>query len=294
MATLYIIGNGFDLWHGLPTSYDDFYEYAKETLDELESYFRLDTIKTGPWCDFESSLGTYDWSLFYGTHDHTDVTAECFKPSEAYGLQDELDEQTDILVRRIEEQFNEWVDGIDVSAAPKLLQFDHDARFLTFNYTSTIQLVYGVDSNRVLHIHGRVDRDRLIFGHGATIEEEPELDENGDSNRTMFSDAESAAKYPFYDFQKPTDEVIGKNREYFESLGGITAIAVIGHSLSDVDLPYFEELAKRTVGRCWLVYCYTELDESHHVRQLVKCGISNETISYMRISKPIGQDLMPR
>ena len=57
MTKLYIIGNGFDLWQGLPTSYDLFYEYAKETLDELESYFHIDTAQSGPWYDFENSLG---------------------------------------------------------------------------------------------------------------------------------------------------------------------------------------------------------------------------------------------
>lgn len=32
-------------------------------------------------------------------------------------------------------------------------------------------------------------------------------DDNGDSNRTMFSDAEGAAKNPFYALQKPVSEV---------------------------------------------------------------------------------------
>lgn len=33
MAKLYMIGNGFDLWHGLPTGYDRFYAFAKEMID---------------------------------------------------------------------------------------------------------------------------------------------------------------------------------------------------------------------------------------------------------------------
>lgn len=58
MTKLYIIGNGFDLWHKLPTSYDLFYDFAKDTLDELESYFYIDTTQGGPWSDFENCLGT--------------------------------------------------------------------------------------------------------------------------------------------------------------------------------------------------------------------------------------------
>lgn len=279
MTTLYIIGNGFDLWHGLPTSYGHFYEFAKDALDDLESYFCIDTTKSGPWHDFENCLGTYDWGLFYEDYNHIDVTAESFKPSEAYGLEDELVEQTDNLVRIIEEQFHEWVDGIDVLVAPRKMEFDPNARYLTFNYTSTLQLVYGIDSNNVLHIHGRSDSmDQLIFGHRETMEEEPELDENSDSNRTMFSDAEGVAKYPFYALQKPINEVIAKSRDYFDSLRGVKEITVIGHSLSDVDLPYFQEVARSTMGCRWLVYCYTESDVKHHVWQLIKCGISKENI----------------
>lgn len=104
MTTLYIIGNGFDRWHGLPTSYDHFYEFAKDALDDLDSYFCIDTTKNGPWHDFENCLGTYDWSLLYEDHNHTDVTADSFRPSEAYGLEDELDEQTDSLIRIIRDR----------------------------------------------------------------------------------------------------------------------------------------------------------------------------------------------
>lgn len=114
MTTLYIIGNGFDLWHELPTSYDLFYKYAKETLDELESYYCINTVQSGPWNDFEDSLGTFDWGLFYEAHDNTDITAEDFRPSEAFGLEDDLTDQADDLVNNIKERFHDWINGIDV------------------------------------------------------------------------------------------------------------------------------------------------------------------------------------
>ena len=101
MKKLYIIGNGFDLWHGLPTSYDQFYQYAKETLDNLEEYFYIEEKKCGPWSDFENSIGTFDWKSMYDAYDYTDITADNFKTSEAFGLEDELKEQTDRLVERI-------------------------------------------------------------------------------------------------------------------------------------------------------------------------------------------------
>ncbi len=71
MTTLYIIGNGFDLRHGLPTGPGCFYEFAKDVLDELEWFFYIDITKDGPWYHFEKSLGTFDWRMFYDAHDHT-------------------------------------------------------------------------------------------------------------------------------------------------------------------------------------------------------------------------------
>jgi len=280
MSTLHIIGNGFDLWHGLPTSYDLFYKFAKDTLDELESFFHIDTTHGGPWSDFENTLGSFDWEGFYDVHDNTDVTAEDFRPSEAFGLEDDLTEQADALVDTIKERFHAWIDEIDVSLASRKMSFSGTDLFLTFNYTSTLQLVYGIDGGNVLHIHGRSNtNDDLIFGHGATMKEEPELDENGDSNRTMFSDAESVAKYPFYALQKPVNEIVRGNSDFFHSLGGVSAISVIGHSLNDIDLPYLEEVARNAKGAKWAVCCYRPEDEDHHIHQLLKCGVPRGDIT---------------
>ncbi|WP_240532370.1 bacteriophage abortive infection AbiH family protein [Moritella marina] len=271
---LYIIGNGFDLWHGLPTSYDDFYVFAKELLDEMESYYLFDMSHSGPWSDFENSLGFFEWKYFYEAYNHIDVTSESFRPSEAYGLEDELTEQADSHVEAIKESFREWIEEIDASAASQKLKLPREANYLTFNYTSTLQSVYGIHGDKVLHIHGQAESyDELIFGHGETREEEPELDENGDSNRTMFSDAEGAAKYPFYAFQKPVNEVLQNNFAFVDSLNNYLEITVIGHSFNKIDLPYFKRLAERSKNAIWLVSTYEESDAIHHLEQLVKCGV---------------------
>ena len=287
MTKLYIIGNGFDLWHELPTSYDLFYEFAKSTLDELESYFCIDITQSGPWCDFENCLGTFNWKLFYDAHDYTDVTAESFRPSESFGLVDDLIEQADHLVCAIKECFHAWIEEIDVALAKKkMTAFYNNDLFLTFNYTSTLELVYGVNSDKIVHIHGRSDAfDDLIFGHRKTMTENPELDENGNSNRTMFSDAESAAKLPFYAFQKPVDKVIAKNSSFFQSLSGISTVSVIGHSLNEIDLPYFKAVARNAKSAKWVIYFHKPEDEDYHIEQLLKCGVQRGKIAICTYSE---------
>ena len=280
MTKLYIIGNGFDLWHGIPTSYDQFYEYAKGLLNEIETYYTFDMRHAGPWSDFENSLGCFEWEYFYDAHYHIDPTSDSFRPSEVYGLEDDITEQADNYVEAVKVIFSEWVDGIDITIADVRLDFPSEASFLNFNYTSTLQSIYGIDEDKVLHIHGRSEKyDELVFGHGETREEEPEIDENGDSNRTMFSDAQGAAKYPFYAFQKPVGEVIEKNQIFFDSLKGVREIIVIGHSLNKIDLPYFKRVAEGATEAEWLVCCYEEADEYHHVQGLLNCGVPRNLIS---------------
>ena len=102
--------------------------------------------------------------------------------SETYSLEDELEERSNDLHRSIAEGFVGWVDEIDVTSASPRMTFEDGANFINFNYTGTLQRVYGVPDRRVLHIHGKSEGGQPVFGHGIEIgDSEPELDENGDS-----------------------------------------------------------------------------------------------------------------
>lgn len=55
MSRLYIIGNGFDIAHGIPCRYSDFRRYCKEEMPEM--YEKLNRYYDGGdklWSDFES------------------------------------------------------------------------------------------------------------------------------------------------------------------------------------------------------------------------------------------------
>ena len=60
---LFIIGNGFDLWHNLPTNYKDFYQQYREYLDQIEHYFPNGLQEEELWSDFENVLGKFDESI---------------------------------------------------------------------------------------------------------------------------------------------------------------------------------------------------------------------------------------
>lgn len=281
MATVYVIGNGFDLWHKLPTSYACFYDFAKKTLDEIETYYSFGVNQAAPWCDFENSLGCFNWEDFYDAHNNIDASEENFRPSFVYGLEDELREQADSHVEAIRNCFCDWINGIDASTAVRRIVFSNGARFITFNYTSTLQSVYGIADANILHIHGRAETsDELIFGHGEEIEEEPELDGNGDSNRTIFTDAENAAVYPLYALKKPVEDVLKSHENFFKTLTDATEIVVIGHSLNKVDLPYFQRICEQARSAKWTVCLYTPEEKTHRMQALIECGVPFERINF--------------
>ena len=286
MEILYIIGNGFDLWHGLPTKYADFYEYSREHLDELEQHFSNVPFHETLWNNFEQSLGKYDWSLFYDDYNHIDVLDDSFKPSMVYGLEDELSQESESLVEHIQSLFQEWIESISIENTKRQFYFITPNRFISFNYTPLLQNVYGIEDKYIFHIHGCSQNfDNLIFGHGEEIYEEPELDENGESNRTMFTDAEGAAKYPLYAFQKPVNETIQKNISRFEALSNVEVVIVIGHSLNDIDLPYFKVISKFSNSCEWIVSCHDEQEGQNHLLQLSKCGIDFRKITTCKIEE---------
>ena len=70
----------------------------------------------------------------------------------------------------------------------------------------------------------------------------------------MFSDAEASAKYPLHAFKKQVETIISKNHSYFASLRDVAEIVFIGHSLNDVDLPYFREIVNCAPTCRWVVY----------------------------------------
>lgn len=287
---LYIIGNGFDLWHKLPTSYSDFALFAEGTLEEIEEYFHLGKSQQPPWHEFEQHLGEFDDTNFYQAHNHTDVNADDFRPSHAYALTDDLAEQAENLVDSIRRAFTDWILTIDLSRTAPKTSFPLNAHFLSFNYTRTLEVVYGIPPSRIYHIHGVVDDDYaadLIFGHGNHIQEEPELDSEGNSNRHLFTDAQAAAKYPLYALQKPVLETLKNGAPIFDTWSDVSEVVVIGHSLNEIDLPYFRALAKKINKSHWTVVCYKPEESRQHRDQLERCGVPSKNI------KCCGYDSLP-
>ena len=277
-STLYVIGNGFDQRHGLKSSYGEYHEYVHNNTPNVEDflyqYFFLKEklyIKDEKyyWCNFENDLASFDAEQFYSDYDNvSEGTGDQENPqrSDYNGVEDEIIDESGKMHSEIRESFWNWINDIsETEIEQKNMHFEKDALFLSFNYTPTLEKVYNIPN--VFHIHGYIgdgNDEKLVFGHGMEVLEGeiPELDENGESNRTPSYDAEAASHILFYQFQKPVKNIIDENQSFFDSLKDVEKVVVLGHSLNDIDMLYILKIKKCISKKSsWLIVYYDNKDK---------------------------------
>lgn len=195
---LNVVGNGFDLYHGLPSSYYYFGCYLISTkpefYKEIVKMYNLDGIKMlghpGDdytyvvedvfWREFEKHLGDVDEDYVVGTH-IDDLDLENDDPVEI-----EMNEH--LVAHELKKSFVHWVkDTLDKEENYKLIKdyinivenkidINDEEYYLVFNYTHTLQKIYNVSDEKIHYVHGEClidddygdydDADDLIVGHG--------------------------------------------------------------------------------------------------------------------------------
>ena len=219
------------------------------------------------WCSLEQSLGIEWDDLCYETLDHTypDLTED--NP----GWDDfwiELHMCLEYLKKLTRDHFREWVESIDVSKVKPALDLPDTASFITFNYTPTLEYVYSVRPDRILHIHGCVlDKNELLqFGSP---------DNNPFELQKMLED-----KYGMDDFYGATIQQgvtvacdrcadTWKNIEgnydalnhFLDTLANVNTVIIMGNSFDKVDKPYYRDVLAPRYRDAERVFCEYESNE---------------------------------
>ena len=289
--TLYIIGNGFDLHHGLPTRYSDFKAYLEvvdhETHDWVQSYIPAG----GNWANLEQALAELDidsivsdMSCFLGSYADDE-----WSDAGHHDFQYEVDRVAEGLSKTLQGRFADWVRSIKIphrSNFSGLLQtLDANATFLTFNYTSTLTQLYDVSAENILHIHGEAgDPDsEIVLGHAWSAEERPLLYESVDPESAdhRLLEAFSTLDDFFSCTFKPSKRIISDHLSFFDRLDAIEQVIVLGHSISPVDSAYFLRLIEAFDGRQvrWTIAMRPENDRGELMDNLKRMGVSHDLIS---------------
>lgn len=290
---LNIIGNGFDLYHGLPSSYLYFAKYLIKSEDEFyEAFCQMYGINymkmIGPpiahkytltaedmfWSSFEAKLADIS-DDFVLNHIPDDLGLENPDPVE-------VEINDDIISEDIKKHFENWIEktlnikenyeiikNIYLESKYKL-DLDKKDFFLQFNYTQTIEKVYDIDDKNILYIHGKCG-EKLIVGHGDDkkirhIEndiEELEKDYMFDqSQNNRIAENYCILRY-LQKTRKDTESCRDDAKWFYENRvkNNVEKICVYGLSLGDVDLPYLEDVRKIYPNAIWNFYSFSDADK---------------------------------
>lgn len=283
---LYIIGNGFDIHHGIKSQYSDFKEWIYKTRKDSYLVGLMDTFFSNDsefWGDIEKALGEYD---------EVSITDFCepdnpkdFKYDHPGQWQDGLEGSIPWVFGQTMDDFrnafNEWVKSIDVNDIETDLYLPKEAKYLSFNYTETLEKAYYIPEENVLHIHGcrLLPNDEFVIGHGKhRDEEDPLLDED---ILLPYQNAYSEVIRIMNEWRKKPEFFIKKNELFFQSINTCKAVCVMGFSYSDIDMPYLNEIASIVDSNCrWLLYYHQNEDKQKAEAFVSNKGLADYSIDF--------------
>lgn len=264
---LFIIGNGFDLHHQIASKYSDFASYLERvdqhTFRIVEKYI---VPEKDLWSYLEECLSEIDVDQIedYAENYLDSYGADDWSDSYHHAYEYEIEQICDAISGKLRKHFADWVRQLEIPlhATVPVQCIDPSASFLNFNYTATLQRLYGVSDNRVLHIHGSAadTTAEIVLGHGWKRQKS--------DLRSHFTDEDTdvrvAGGFQLIDDLlaktfKPTKEILARNKVFFDGLRSVTEIFVLGHSMAQVDESYFGAVLENVSPKVhWTVSFYND------------------------------------
>lgn len=306
---LYVIGNGFDLMHGVRSSYYAFRDTLGKNsalLHALENFITFEDI----WADFEEALAHFNinamsngvivdnWLDILGAYDEDAGASEFFQATEAAA------NPIMTVVNELPRRFRMWVESLSIGTDDRPLQdiLRKNGQVLCFNYTEFIETLYGFHEDNICYIHGcrrkkkYFPKERLILGRmPQEVTYSYDFDDNSlkwikdpfklsmidvaqDNVIRLISEGDEA-------LTKNCSDIIYAQDTFFAGLDKIEDIVTIGHSLSPVDWDYFTEIVSRIPNIKdvrWYFGCHGLRDLDNLEKLLVKLGIARSAVSIFR------------
>ena len=277
---LYVIGNGFDVHHWIDSKYTDFKEWVRKNKD-ADLIGLMDTFFSNEcdfWADIENALGDYredEITEFCEPESSEDFRLEHPGQWQA-GVEDGIPYIFGNVMDRFRDAFNEWVRSIDIDSIEADLQLPAASKYLTFNYTETLERYYHIPEQNVLHIHGNrlANGDEFVIGHNNHRDINEPFEDDG--QLLPYQNAYSEVIGVMNQWVKQPTGIIAQHRDFFSSLNKCRAVSVMGLSYNDIDMPYLMEVAMSVAPGCkWWLYYYSEKDYERAVASVSALGLKD-------------------
>lgn len=315
MDKLFIIGNGFDLAHELPTSYYDFKSWIFNQLklteternefetgasfisdfllpqlmtmpdggeeflkdDIFKFFFRLvSQLTDGDWSNFESSLGEIaDLEIDVNTFYDKDGDFDHFKNQ--YYLEDLNNSLINAIHYLKNDLFPNWVRSLPDTK--QYLELQPIKKTILDNKNSQF-LTFNY--TMLLEEVYQISEERICHIHGSIVDE-PFIYGHGhivlpDDEPEFYSDLTYSMNRLQNALKKPVIEQLNNHQMFFDKLKDIKELYVIGFNLTDshtVDRPYFEDLFEKVPNIDIYIDSFAKDDEYKIKRTLNDWGAKN-------------------
>jgi len=299
---LFVIGNGFDIGHGIRCKYSHFQEYLddnREDILEIMGKFYYTGEDSELWSDFETSLERdidYDSLSEIVGENSPNFASDDFRDGDWYDAQIYIEQECDELLENIRSGFEEWITSLEISQIKKKYALNDSDRYITFNYTDVLEKIYNITLSNILHMHNKVGEE-LIFGHGKNLEDfNVKKALYGDENAFLSYDedgniessavgheqfAENAVCAFYNKMRKPTEQILNNHIDFFNNLSNVEEIVVLGHSYNEIDLPYFKKIAESTnTNSKWILLYFTDKDKMAAEKVMDRLGVASQLQDY--------------
>lgn len=263
---LYIIGNGFDIAHGMPTRYSDYKRFLDTNYPEVSTKYTSSLyIEAGSkaesdlWSDVEQNLRI---SIERCKRDFlaTKTSGSLHSKLREIYLNPQIDDELSFLHKFTGAPFCKWLQSISLPRkSERKFIIDEHANYVTFNYTQTLEVTYGIDAQKILHIHGSLEQPETIqFGNP---DNDPEgVDEKlkekvyDKTNQNGVNQIKMYASYAYKSISKSKATL----KNFLRKVGCVDEVVIIGHSLLSLDEGYYRDVLVPYYGELkWTIYVYT-------------------------------------
>ena len=259
-----IIGNGFDLAHNLETKWSDFRNYLEIYDSDLFCLLNQNASEK-LWSDFEKDLGHFNLNRFY---ENQLKNFDCIKNDEDDGNShhkaNQIRHRENQIIDGIKKTLNDWILSIDTTAdaLPNVAKILDHAKIITFNYTSTLEETYNIAKSDIIYLHGKATENlrsssqkdweddpipEIVVGHGEKVfpTDITEFAYSA-SDKIVLGEVEEDHRDILLELRKDTSQYMHRITDCLCQAETYDELFIIGHSLSDIDAPYFNTISSYT------------------------------------------------